>query len=652
MEFCESKVFAPLKIGSMELKNRVGLAPMTLSCEDPNGFVSEIQRNFYKTRAAGGAGFIEMDAVTVDSAVPYRGPTTSMADDRYIAPMKEVTDEVHAYGCKILAQIVHAGPESFIGFMGKNPPAPSVYMNDMGNMTRAIDAAEIPEIVKKFGQACRRAEAAGFDGIQLHCGHAYMLPGAFLSPLRNHRTDEYGGCLDNRARLMMEILAEVRRCVSPDFPIILRISGDERYPGGNTLNDMLYLAPKFAAAGVSAFEVSGGANYEEPWDIIPCHGCPVGINVPEAAAIKKVVDVPVFVVGKINDIRYGADLVDKGLVDGVVMGRPFFAEPELVNKAKAGNFEDIAPCASCGGCVSYDPDEGFSGPKCHINPRLFHELEYPMVPTDGPKKKVLVIGGGIGGMEAAYTAAVRGHDVTIWERSKELGGHLLLACVPPNKQDLSKWLVYLNTQLKKHHVKVEFEREATVEEVRAFAPDAVIVATGSNALIPPIPGTQEHPIHTAYDFLEGKFPIRGGKVCILGSGLVACETAETILQRAVSDVEITMVDMLPTVLAKYSRYNRVLLMRRLKEGGVQMLTSTKVVEYREREIVVEREDGSRQTLGGFDHIIFALGARSNDTLSQALAEFVPQVEVIGEAKSAPRMAVKAVKEGFDAAYNL
>lgn len=542
MEFCESKVFAPLKIGSMELKNRVGLAPMALSCEDPNGFVSEIQRNFYKTRAAGGAGFIEMDAVTVDSAVPYRGPTTSMGDDRYIAPMKEVTDEIHAYGCKILAQIVHAGPESFMGFMGKNPPAPSVYMNDMGNMTRAIDAAEIPEIVKKFGQACRRAEAAGFDGVQLHCGHAYMLPGAFLSPLRNHRTDEYGGCLDNRARLMLEILAEVRRCVSPDFPIIMRISGDERYPGGNTLSDMLYLAPKFAAAGASAFEVSGGANYEEPWDIIPCHGCPVGINVPEATAIKKVVDVPVFVVGKINDIRYGADLVDKGLVDGIVMGRPFFAEPDLVNKAQAGNFEDIAPCASCGGCVSYDPDEGFSGPKCHINPRLFHELEYPMVPTEGPKKKVLVIGGGIGGMEAAYTAAVRGHDVTIWERSKELGGHLLLACVPPTKQDLAKWLVYLNTQLKKHQVKVEFEREATVEAVRDFAPDAVIVATGSNALIPPIPGTQEHPIRTAYDFLEGKFPIPGGKVCVLGSGLVACETAETILQRAVADVDITMVD--------------------------------------------------------------------------------------------------------------
>ena len=165
-----------------------------------------------------------------------------------------------------------------------------------------------------------------------------------------------------------------------------------------------------------------------------------------------------------------------------------------------------------------------------------------MVPTEGPKKKVLVIGGGIGGMEAAYTAAVRGHDVTIWERSKELGGHLLLACVPPTKQDLAKWLVYLNTQLKKHQVKVEFEREATVEAVRDFAPDAVIVATGSNALIPPIPGTQEHPIRTAYDFLEGKFPIPGGKVCVLGSGLVACETAETILQRAVADVDITMVD--------------------------------------------------------------------------------------------------------------
>lgn len=350
MEFCKSKVFTPLKIGSMELKNRVGLAPMTLSCEDPSGHVSPVQRSFYRTQTAGGAGFIEMDAVTIDDAIPYRGPTTSLADDRYILPMKEVTDEIHTYGCKVLAQIVHAGPESFIGFRGIAPPAPSVYMNDMGNMTRAVDIAEIPEIIRKFGEACRRAEAAGFDGIQLHCGHAYMLPGTFLSPLRNHRTDEYGGCLDNRAHLALEILEEARRNVSPDFPIILRVSGDERHEGGNTLGDMLYLAPKFAAAGASAIEVSGGANYEEPWNIIPCHGVPAGVNVPEAIEIKKVVDIPVFVVGKINDIRYGADLVEKGLVDGIVMGRPFFAEPELVNKALAGKFEDIAPCASCGGC--------------------------------------------------------------------------------------------------------------------------------------------------------------------------------------------------------------------------------------------------------------------------------------------------------------
>ena len=189
MEFRDCKLFQPLKIGSMELKNRVGVAPMTLSCEDKTGLVSEGQLNFYKTRAAGGAGFIEMDAVTIDITVPYRGPTTSLDDDRFIAPMREVAEQIHSYGCKLIPQIIHAGPESFMGFMGKNPPAPSAYMNDSGNMTRAIDISEIPDIVKKYGAACRRAEEAGFDGVQIHCGHAYMLPGAFLSPLRNHRGD-------------------------------------------------------------------------------------------------------------------------------------------------------------------------------------------------------------------------------------------------------------------------------------------------------------------------------------------------------------------------------------------------------------------------------------------------------------------------------
>ena len=215
MEFRDCKLFQPLKIGSMELKNRVGVAPMTLSCEDKTGLVSEGQLNFYRTRAAGGAGFIEMDAVTIDITVPYRGPTTSLDDDRFIAPMREVAEQIHSYGCKLIPQIIHAGPESFMGFMGKNPPAPSAYRNDSGNMTRAIDISEIPDIVKKYGAACHRAEEAGFDGVQIHCGHAYMLPGAFLSPLRNHRGDEYGGSLDNRARLILEILAEVRRNVSP-----------------------------------------------------------------------------------------------------------------------------------------------------------------------------------------------------------------------------------------------------------------------------------------------------------------------------------------------------------------------------------------------------------------------------------------------------
>ncbi|MEG0779278.1 MAG: NAD(P)/FAD-dependent oxidoreductase [Oscillospiraceae bacterium] len=652
MKFCENKMFQPLQIGSMVLKNRVGLAPMTLGSEDPKGLVSQGQLDFYKTRAAGGAGYIEMDAVTIDRAIPYRGPTTCLDSDEYIAPMKEVTDAVHAYGCKLIPQIVHAGPESFIGFQHKNPPASSVYMNAMGHMTRAISLEEIPPIIEKFGAAAKRAKAAGFDGVQIHCGHGYMLLGSFLSPLRNHRTDAYGGSLDNRARLTLEVLREVRKQVGPEFPIMLRVSGSERHEGSNTLEDMLYLAPKFVEAGASAFEVSGGVNYEEPWNIIPCHGCPQGINVPEAEAIKKVVNVPVMVVGKINDIRYGADLIERGVVDGVVMGRPFFAEPELVNKAMEERFDDIAPCASCGGCVSPDPVDGYDGPHCHINPRLFHELDYPMVPTEGKKKKVLIIGGGIGGMEAAYTAAVRGHDVTLWEASKDLGGHLALACIPPTKQDIAKWMVYLRGQMNKLGVKVEFEKEATVEAVKAFAPEAVIIATGAKAAVPPIPGTKDYPIVTSYEFLEGKLPIKGGKICVLGGGIVACEVVETIFQRAFLDTEVTIVEMLPQILGDYARYNRELLLRSMKSNNLTIMTSTKVVEYQDHQITVQLPDGTQKVLDGFDHIIFALGARGYDPLSEELKTCIPEVFVIGEAKKAPRMAVKAVSEAFDIAYHL
>lgn len=488
-----------------------------------------------------------------------------------------------------------------------------------------------------------------------------MLPGAFLSPLRNKRMDEYGGSLDNRARFIIEVIEEVRRNVSADYPVFLRISGDERAEGGNSLEDMLYLAPKFEAAGVNLLEVSGGTQYEGLEYIIPSQSKRIGMNIYEAAEIKKVVGIPVYAVGKINDIRYAADIVERGIVDGVSMGRPLLADPDLCSKAYENRFDDITPCGSCGGsCITRSAQSPQC--RCHINPLVGREYDFPDVPAKKPKK-TLIIGAGPGGMYAAVTAAERGHNVTVWEADDNIGGQLNMAVVSPGKQEMTKWLVHLNYRAKKAGVGFEFGKEATVEEVRRFAPDAVIVATGARPLVPPIKGTKEYPVLTAHDFLRGRFVIPKGRVCVLGGGAVACETAETILANArptaftrgyeasIGDVEVTLVEMLPQLLTGVCEPNRAPMLRKLKKGGVQINVNTKILEVTDHDVKVQRGDGTEEWLKGFDYILFGLGSRNYDPLSESLKEFVPEVHVIGDAVKA-RQASYAMWEGFEAAYGL
>jgi NAD(H)-dependent 7beta-hydroxy-3-oxo-delta4-cholenoic acid oxidoreductase len=657
----DNKLFSPLKLGSLTLRNRVGMAPMSMDYEAADGTVPRRLADIFVRRAEGGTGFVTIDAVTVDRKYQYIGNTTCLDSDDLIPQFKAFADRVSATGSTLIPQIIHPGPESICGFRKIPPLGPSVNTNANCHVSRSISIEEIQTIVKQYGAAARRAEAAGCGGVGLHCAHAYMLPGAFLSPLRNKRMDEYGGCIDNRARLILEIIAEVRKNVSSDFPIFLRVSGDERHEGGNSLEEMLYLAPRFEAAGVNLLEVSGGVQYEGLENILPSHSKRIGYNVYEASEIKKVVNIPVFVVGKINDIRYAGSIVERGLVDGVSLGRPLLADPDLCNKAIEGRFDDITPCGSCGGsCITRTAESPQC--RCHINPLVGREYDFPFNPTSKPKK-TLIIGAGPGGMYAAVTAAERGHDITVWEADDKIGGQLKYAVRSPGKQEMTKWMVHLNYRAKKAGVKFEFCKEATIEAVKEFAPDAVIVATGAKPLIPPIKGTADYPVLTAHDFLAGKFVIPKGRVCILGGGETACETAETIIEDArptaftrgfdasIGDIEVTIIEMLPQILTGVCMPNRAPLMRSLKAHGVDINVNTKVLEVTDHDVKVQRKDGTEEWLRGFDYIIFGLGARNYDPLSASLREFVPEIHVIGDAAKA-RQSSNAMWEGFEAAYKL
>lgn len=657
----DSKLFSPLKVGSLTLQNRVGMAPMSMDYEAADGTVPKRLANVFVRRAEGGTGFVIIDAVTVDRKYPYMGNTTCLDSDDLVPQFREFAQRVSETGSTLIPQIIHPGPESVCGYRNIPPMGPSVNTNANCHVSRAISIEEIQTVIKQYGEAARRVEESGCGGIFLHCAHAYMLPGAFLSPLRNKRMDEYGGSLDNRARLMLEIIAEVRKNVSPDFPVFLRVSGDERTVGGNSLEDMIYLARKFEAAGVNLIEVSGGTQYEGMEHIIPCQNKNIGVNVYEASEIKKAVNIPVFVVGKINDIRYAADIVERGLVDGVSMGRPLLADPDLCNKAMENRFEDITPCANCGGsCISRNAENPQC--HCHINPLVGKEYDFPAVPAER-SKKTLVIGAGPGGMYSAVTAAERGHDVTVWEADSVIGGQINLAVVSPGKQEMTKWMVHLNHRAKKAGVEIVLNKEATVEAIREFAPEAVIVATGARPLVPPIKGTQDYPVLTAHDFLRGKYVIPKGKVCVLGGGAVACETAEAVLVNArpsaytrgydssIGDVEVTLIEMMPQLLTGVCSPNRGPLIRKLRESGVDINVNTKILEVTDHAVKVQRLDGSEEWLEGFDYILFGLGSRNHDPLSAEIREFVPEVHVIGDAVRA-RQASYAMWEGFEAAYSL
>ncbi|RJV87057.1 FAD-dependent oxidoreductase [Erysipelotrichaceae bacterium AF19-24AC] len=636
-----SKLFQPLQISTMKLRNATFMAPMSLGYESSDGCVNERMQEYWLERARGGVGCIILDALSVDPSVPYLGNTLCFRNEEAIASYKAFTDKIHEAGACIIPQITHPGPESISAFMGIPPLASSVYVNSMGQKTREVKLEELPHIIELYANASLQAKQAGFDGIELHCAHAYMLLGSFLSPMRNKRCDAYGGSLDNRARLLFEVIDAIKAACGKDFPIILRMSGDEKDAQGNTVEDMCYLVPKLIEHGIDAFEISGGTQYERPNKIIPSHGEHEGVNVAEAEKIRRVSSVPVIVVGKILDPCMAMDLVDKGTVDGIVFGRALLADAALVKKAHEERFDEIAPCTGCViGCVGEQTKRHPAS--CVINPACGKELEMKLVPAQ-VKKKVAVAGGGIAGMAAARTLALRGHAVTLFEKSEHLGGQILLACVPPFKQPVSKWIVYLEHELSR--LSVDVRRSTEFTKAMADAYDAVIVATGAKEALPPIPGLAQHGIG-AWELLRNDQLILGGNVLVVGGGMVGCEVCEHLLHNKRGPLYLTMIEMTDEIAAGMVVNERVLLMDRLQKEHVQLMTGTKLLSVDEHTVVMEVH-GEQITRHDFTHVVYATGSRSDTTLTQELSD-MEQVSVVGDAASVAQ-ALEAVRDATLAA---
>lgn len=625
----------------MELENRLVLPPMTTLLAGAEGEIPERLIAFYVARARGGVGLITTETAEVH---PYthglslgdRG-FTAIYDDRFIPGFRRLTDRIHAAGAKVSVQLHHPGNAMIMLDPARPPVAPSAIAYPGGAPPRALSVDEIGEIVEAFGAGARRAREAGFDAVDIHGGHGYLIA-QFLSPFFNRRADRYGGDLRGRAAFATEVLRAVRRNVGDDFPVIFRMSADERVPGGRTVDESVVLAPLLVAAGADCLSITTGMQFTLLYTV-PAMGMPRGLNVAAAAAIKAAVDVPVMVAGRLNDPVLAESVVASGRADLIAIGRGLVADPDLPRKLESGAWQTVRPCISCNqGCIG-GLIAGFPF-TCLVNPEAGRESEGLLAPAARPKR-VLVAGGGPAGLEAARVAAARGHAVTLAERSSTLGGQFLLAALPPRKEDILPFLRYAEAEVHALGVTVSRGQAVTVAQVAEMQPDAVIVATGSEPLLPDIPGIAMGHVVTAHDVLCGAVP-PGRRVVVIGGGQVGCETAELLDRYA---EQVTVVELRAELAPDVAQVPRAALLHALAQTRVRTMTATRVVEITAEGVVVER-DGARETLRGIESVVVAAGVRPVRQLADDLAEIVPELHVIGDARGGGS-ALDAIAAGFE-----
>ncbi len=644
-----SALFQPISIGAMELANRIVMPPMTTMLAEANGEVGERFCAFYAARARGGAALLTSETVEVhpythNLSIGDRG-FTAIYHDRFTPGLARLTERVHSEGAKISVQLHHAG-NAMVQIDPSAPPlAPSPIPYPGGAMPRALSVEEIQELVLAFGAGARRAREAGFDAVDIHGGHGYLIA-QFMSAFFNRRSDEYGGDLPGRLRFPLEILREVRRNVGDDFPIIFRFSGDERVADGRSPAESSAIAPHLVAAGASCLSITSGMHFRLD-DVVAGLGRPRGGNVESAATIKSAVDVPVMVAGKLGDPLFAASVVARGEVDLVAIGRALVADPEWPNKVRREQAGSIRPCISCNqGCIgALSVGMLFT---CMVNPEAGRELELADEAQSRAErpKRVWVAGGGPAGMEAARVAASRGHEVTLFESSQELGGQFRLASFPPRKQELASYLRYLRGQLMQLAVDIRLGDELTSARVRQQRPDVVVVATGGAPIASDLPGTSRENVCLAVEVLEGRSTV-GQRVVVVGGGQVGCETAEH-LDKLGRDV--TLIEMGPGLAPEELPLPRASVLRSLEERRIRTLTETRLLEVGEDCVVVER-DGQRERLARVDSVVLALGVRSRDELARELEGEIEELFVIGDARQ-PGNAVAAIAAAGEIARKL
>jgi 2,4-dienoyl-CoA reductase-like NADH-dependent reductase (Old Yellow Enzyme family)/thioredoxin reductase len=617
------KLFEPIKIGTIELKNRIVMPPMGTNFSTEDGCATKRLVNYHVERAKGGVGLIIVEGAYVEPKGKGSVRQLAVDNDEKISGLKELAVAIRANGAKAALQLFHGGRQSHSLIIGTQPVSASeVFCRSTRETPRALTVEEIQDVIEAFADGARRTKAAGFDAVEIHGAHGYLI-NQFLSPLTNKRTDKYGGDVKDRTTFLLEILELARDKVGSDYPILCRINGDDYIEGGLALEETKEIAQMLEAAGVDALHISGGI-YDSPVPVTTGPmAVPRGHMVHLAAGIKKVVNVPVVAVGRINDPELAEKILQEGNADLISMGRALLADPELPNKAASGALDEIRRCTACDECIARLLfNETIA---CSVNAALGKEKKY-RIRKAKVSKRVLIVGGGPAGMEAARVSALREHKVALYDKNDRLGGQLNLAVVPPHKEEMKSVKSFLENQIQKLGVRVVLGEAVTPLLVKKIKPDVVFVATGSVPTIPEILGVKRENVVIANDLLAGQASTKK-RVVVVGGGMVGAETAEFLAEKG---KRVTILEMLGRIGVDMVPMAIQMLYPRLKKLGVAMITKAKVQEITENGVVYEK-DGEKQSIET-ESVVLAAGSEPNISLMKALEGKVAEIYVIGNAK--------------------
>ena len=638
-------LFQPLKIGGMQLKNRVAMAPMA-TVADPDGGFPQVVSDYFTARAKGGAGLIMSGALAVTDR--YGAPASGwVGSPMHTARLTRLADRIHLYGAKFCLELTYGN-----GRCGCNDPSkppfsasavPTLQFPDV--LCREMPKEDIRFLVRQAGKAAAQAKLAGVDGVVVHAYAGHLLD-QFQSSEWNHRTDEYGGSLENRMRFTAETIAAIREACGPQFAVIVKFSVEHHAEGGRELSEGLEMCRMLEKMGADAIMVDGGS-FPTRWNrCIPTVYEEDGFSIDLARQVREAVSIPVIGQNKMNDPARAAKALEEGLCDLVALGHGLLADPEWGNKVRRGQSDTIRPCIGCNErFLAICSGQNF---RCTVNPYVSHEADpHFQVPKAEEPKKVLVIGGGPAGIAAAALSAQAGHRVELWEKERELGGNLNAAGAPSFKQDLRSYRDYLLRRLAGSSVTVRLEREATVALVKQGGFDQVIYAAGADARKLDLPGADQPHVKTALEVLHRKEK-PAGHVVVIGGGLVGCETA---LMAAETAQSVTVLEYMPSLplLRTEARNNQLALRQMLADRNVTVTCGVET-QFIGGDTITYRQNGVEQTIPA-DAVILSVGFRSRQELARELTDAGIPVQVIGDAQ-APRKILHAVREGLSAAIGL